>query len=237
MAEMFDISGTMAGIGNFFSTNFGMILLLLFLIGFTFVVIILLWYTKYYKRILHRWPIAVIYFDQRKGGPILCQDKMRLTKTADGMEKAEILYKNTEIEFPSLSHIIRTEKGKNVYFLQRMETDTWIPVKLELENPDPKIITELKDMKFSLNMKKMLDRETRTRYTGKGWMERYGWLLMPMAIGICFLLIAYATWTYWLGPLSVKTTISVDALTNAINKGVCSAGISTPAPVNITPPR
>lgn len=243
MPEMFNLQGSVDAIGGFFSTNLGMILLLLFIIGIVFVVIILLWYTKYYKRIIHRWPIHVLYFDQRKGSPILCSDKMRLVSEADGLEKAELLHKNENIEFPSLSHIIKTNKGGNVYFLQRMETGIWIPVKIDLANPDPKIITELKDMKFALNMKKIMDRETRTRWAGKSWMERYGWLLMPMAIGICFLLIAYATWTYWLQPLysgsqaiASQNLEATKALTDAI-KAEHGITESTPAPVNITPPR
>lgn len=210
-------------------------------------IVVILWKTKWYKKILYSYPITVLYWDQREEGTPIQMDKMRHCKDR-GIEVGEMFSRGEKIPWPSLSEF--KQVGKKIFYLaHRLETGVWLPVKFEgdikmilnakgkpliaqgklwekvpvslgLAKPTAKIVSELKDMKFSTNLKNVLDRDTRQRYMSKDFLTAYMPHLLLLAAGIAIMLILYAQYNYvWL-PMSAKASELLNQ-PNKITVGEC----------------
>jgi hypothetical protein len=204
-----------------------------FVAGIAFIVILVMWRTKWYKRLLYSYNITVLYWDHRKANSPLQIDQMR-KKNDKGLEIGELLHKDERMPFPSFSELHQFGK-KIVYFAHRLETGVWLPVKVNLANPSAEIISELKDMKYSTNLKNVLDRETRMRYQSTSILDKLMPFMLPVAMAIFILLALYANYTYVWTPMMARVDaekVIIDKLASLVS----SLGGNTTAPAIVPVP-
>ena len=213
-------------------------------------VIGILWKTKLYKKILYKYEITVLYWDQRENNSPVKLDMMRHSKD-NGIEVGELYNRTEKVPWPSLTEFKQVGK-KIYYFAHRLETGVWLPVKYEgviedildkkgkpivragklfyknylapvelgLAKPTAKVISDLKDIKFSTNMKNVLDRDTRGRYQKKDFLSQWMPIMLPLAVGIAIMLLLYANYNYVWIPMSAKAS-ELTSMPNQITVAEC----------------
>lgn len=201
-----------------------------FFTGISFIVMLIMWRTKWYKRILHSYPIHVEILDTRAGGQTIKRDKLGMMKSR-GILKGELMKSGDIVNFPALKDLVKDNKGREHYKLQRVDIGVYIPARWKLLNPDSEIVSNFKDLRHAMNMQKLVQRELKAKYTNPNTWERLLPFMLPVAFAIFILIALYANYTYvWLPMLS-----RVDAESLILKDLLAARAAPVPVPSVIPP--
>ena len=240
MADPLTDLGSMMGFGGIqVDALTQLVMQSLFGIGIIFVVAIFLWKTKWYKRIVHSYPIITEILDTRAGNTYLKYDKLGKTNK-EGVIKGEFLKSGDTIDFPAIKDLMKDDKGREHYKVQRVDLGIYVPVRYDISNPDSKLVSSFKDLRHAMNMQKLLQRELKVKYTMKSMWASILPILPAIAVGIMVLLVLYANYTYLWLPMAQRVdteSLMIKEIASVV-KDLQAGNTGQPQllPANYTPP-